>query len=165
MRKLLFFIGTLVVVNLFVGCSKEETKGNPEALIGTWECERITEAFRYRGSLLILDNLKGRETLTFYADKRVESTIGIYTCKGTYATKGYSITIALTDPETGTSIISGPGQTFELKFTNGEKTIATIKEQTYSVSENELTLEKISDVFFQEGNTTYVKKTVYKRVE
>ena len=106
MRKLLFFIGTLVVVNLFVGCSKEEEKGNPETLIGTWKCERISETFKYRGSLLIPDNLKGLETLTFYADKRVESTIGIYTCKGTYTTKGYSITIALIDPATRMPMVS-----------------------------------------------------------
>ena len=39
MKKVLFFIGTLVMASVFTGCGKDEEKGNPEALIGTWEYE------------------------------------------------------------------------------------------------------------------------------
>jgi len=161
MRKVLFFISALVIAGVFAGCGKDEEKGNPEALIGTWEYESSVATMN--GNIIPSDT-ESDERITFYADGKVESTEdGI----GTYTTKGYSITVTFTDKETGKQIVTGPGQTFEVSAEEtglGYGIIGTIKSQTYSVQGNKLIITVETEVAIQGSVVTIVVKSTYKKV-
>lgn len=162
MRKELFFIGMLVIASLFAGCSKDKEE-NP--LIGTWESDIVTETFYGRSSS---QNIKGLETFTFYADKKVKYSATQpqpYTLEGTYTTQGSSISMTFSIPGSEQSFVYGPGQTFEISLVTGESTLAEVTEQTYLVNGNNLTIESTADVEFSSMKTTYAVKTVYKRIE
>ncbi len=160
MKKVLFFITTLVIASIFTGC-KEEEKGNPEALIGTWKYESATGTIN--GQTIPVDE-ESNEQITFYSNGTVESTED---GAGTYTTKGYSITMTFTDKETGKPIVLGPGQSVEF---GPEDTgldfgvIANIESQTYSVQGNKLTIKnKISaTVLGQKMVITSI--VVYKKI-
>ena len=88
MRKHLFFIGTLVIASIFAGCSKDKEEAGKD-IIGVWKSDVVIEGVFGRTSPV---DVKGRETLTFYADKRVEQYIAAYdyTYEGTYTINGSS---------------------------------------------------------------------------
>jgi len=164
MKKTILLIGTLVIASLFAGCSKDEEKN---LLIGTWESNLLTEIFNGNSSP---SDIKGRETLIFYADKKVEWKVKTYTdtyfFEGIYTTKGNSITLTFTNPVLGTSFVKGPGEVFEISlFSNGETAIATVTKQTFLINGDNLTLEKTAEVTFSSlGASTYIMKTTYKKV-
>ena len=161
MRKALFFIGVLVLTNLLAGCSKDKDE-NP--LIGKWESDIVTETFYGRSSSL---NVKGQETFTFYADKKVEYFAVKpvpHTLEGTYTTQGPSLAMTFTIPGSEEPFVYGPGWIFPINLLSGESCLATVTKQTYQVNGDNLTIELTADAPFQK-ETTYVLKTVYRRVK
>ena len=161
MKKALFFISSLVMTSVFAGCSKDEEKGNPEALIGTWEYVSIAVAIDGQP---VSSDTEIEETMTFYADGTVESTID---GKGTYTTNGYSITFILINPKTGKQEIQGPGQTVEISAEESGLEVnltGKIKKQTYSVNGNTLTFKLVVDFTYMGKNISSVSTVVYKKV-
>ena len=169
MKKTILLIGTLVIASLSAGCSKDEEKEKENPLVGTWESDIVINTFRGRSNTY---DIKGDNVITFYDDGRVEwkwPTATDYTYNGTYTTQENFITITLNVPSAeGTAIegtaIYGPGQVFSVSFSNGEVAMATVTEQTYFLSGNNLTLTKTADISFSLGTTTYVTRTTYKKI-
>jgi len=161
MKKVLFFIGTLVIASVFMGCGKDEEKGNPEALIGTWEYE--SAIYIIDGQTIPMEE-EYNETITFYADGKVESSEdGV----GTYTTKGYSITLTFTDKVTGKPLVIGPGQSFVWsgKDVGFDFDITgKIKQQTYSVQGNKLIITVEIEASAMGQNMTLTTRGVYKKV-
>jgi hypothetical protein len=159
MRKLLFFIGTLVIAGFFAGCSKDDEKGNP--LIGTWESDVVTLTFNGYSTPL---NIKGRDTFTFYADKKVEYKRSDSTLEGVYTTKDNSLSITFTNL-TGASFVYGQGYVFDFPISEEEILMMTATDLTFLINGNNLTLELISKAPYRGGSATYIEKTVYKKVK
>lgn len=159
MKKQLFFIVTLVTAILFVGCNKEEEKEVkkekeeetviPKNLAGIWNSENRT---------IMIDNKeltseRFYETVTIYADGRVEFVPGL---TGICTVDGTSITFILTDSETGETINTGKGYTYETNDDNVGLLKFEVQAQTYSIKNNSrLIIEKKMKCSYENG-TFYI---------
>jgi hypothetical protein len=174
MRKQLFFIGMLVVAILFAGCSKEKEEevkkeekkelSQEEALIGRWHSESVSCTFD--GLSRPTYYIRGQERFTFHADKTVEWYYNnhIYTYEGTYAIDGSSLTITITNLSTEGPVIYG-GETFPIDLANGETIAAPIRERTYSISGNRLTLTRAGDFPVEEEIKTFEIRTLFLKAK
>ena len=159
MKKILFFtISTLLIASVFVGCSKDDDKGNPQALIGTWEVVGVTVS---SNGVEISMDIDDNEIITFNADGTFISTEdGI----GTYTTKGWSLSYTYVDKDGNTQVMAEGATITEIDEDTGLEVTIKIKKLTYSVSGENLTLTVEAEGTIMGMKITTVTKARYKKV-
>jgi len=132
-KTLLFTFSLFVLTSVSISCSRDEEKGNPQALIGTWEFVSIN-------NMILPIDTEIIETITFNADGTVILSTGD---SATYTTRGWSIAFTYID-EDSNKIVIAEGATIMQEIELGMIALQ-VNSLTYSVSGENLTITMVAE--------------------